>query len=152
MVVGVPHSPASGVNVYVVVPGVAVLIVAGFQVPFMLFVEVVGNAGAAEFWQSGPTWVNAGVATALTTIFIVAFVPLSAGVKVYVVVPGVAVLIVAGLQIPVMPFAEVVGRAGGVEFWQRGPICAKDGTTALLISIDIVAVVTHELATVGVKV
>jgi len=38
------------------------------------------------------------------------------GVKVYVVVPTVEVLIVAGFQVPVTPFPDVVGRTGAVLF------------------------------------
>jgi hypothetical protein len=49
IVVGVPHCPAAGVNVYVFVPTVAVLMVAGLQVPVIPFDDVVGNAGAEEF-------------------------------------------------------------------------------------------------------
>jgi hypothetical protein len=43
------HWPAVGVNVYDVVPADAVLIVAGFQVPVMPFVDVTGSVGALEF-------------------------------------------------------------------------------------------------------
>ena len=52
------------------------------------------------------------------TILIVAVVPHCpvAGVKVYVVVPAVAVLIVAGLHVPVMLLLDEVGKAGGVLF------------------------------------
>ena len=45
----VPHCPAAGVNVYFVVPAVAVLIVAGLHVPVMLLFELVGRAGAVLF-------------------------------------------------------------------------------------------------------
>ena len=45
----VAHRPAVGVNVYVVVPAVAVLIVAGDQVPVIPFVDVSGKVGAALF-------------------------------------------------------------------------------------------------------
>ena len=38
----------------------------------MPFVEVVSNAGAVEFWQSGPICVNVGVIDVVTTTFIVA--------------------------------------------------------------------------------
>ena len=38
------------------------------------------------------------------------------GVNVYVVVPAVAVLMVAGLHVPVIPLFEVVGRTGAVLF------------------------------------
>jgi len=57
----VAHCPASGVNVYVVVPTEAVLIVAGFHVPVIPLVDVVGKAGAMLFWQSGPIAAKAGV-------------------------------------------------------------------------------------------
>jgi hypothetical protein len=45
----VAHCPADGVNVYVVVPAVVVLIVDGLHVPVIPFVEVVGSVGAVEF-------------------------------------------------------------------------------------------------------
>ena len=68
MVTTAPHCPASGVNVYVAVPVVAVLIVAGLQVPVMLLLDVNGNNGAVEFWQSGPINVNTGVIWLVITI------------------------------------------------------------------------------------
>ena len=49
IVAGTAHWPASGVKVYVVVPITDVLIVAGFQVPVMPLLEVVGKAGAVAF-------------------------------------------------------------------------------------------------------
>jgi hypothetical protein len=58
---------------YLVVPAVEVLIIPGFQVPCIPFVEVSGNAGAVLFWQSGPIWLNVGVIELVTTIFIVSF-------------------------------------------------------------------------------
>ena len=52
-VVVVAHCPAAGVNVYTVVPVVAVL-TAGFQVPVMggMLVEFKGKTGAADPWQT----------------------------------------------------------------------------------------------------
>ena len=46
----VAHCPASGINVYTVVPALEVLI-AAFHVPVIAgeFVELVGNVGATEF-------------------------------------------------------------------------------------------------------
>jgi hypothetical protein len=44
-----PHWPAFGVNVYVVVPIVDVFIAAGFHVPVIPLLDVVGSAGAVEF-------------------------------------------------------------------------------------------------------
>ena len=54
-------------------PAVAVEIVEGFQVPVMagVLAELGGRAGAAEFWQRGPIWVNAGVICGTTTISMV---------------------------------------------------------------------------------
>jgi hypothetical protein len=43
----VAQCPADGVKVYFLVPTVPVLIIAGFQVPVKLFVEVNGSVGAA---------------------------------------------------------------------------------------------------------
>jgi hypothetical protein len=51
-----------------------VLIVAGFHVPVIagVFVELIGSAGAVEFWHSGPICVNVVAMEGITTIFIVA--------------------------------------------------------------------------------
>jgi hypothetical protein len=62
---------------------------------------------------------------------------------VYVVVPTVDVLIVAGLQVPVMPFEDVAGRTGATLFWQSGPIWANAGVIELVIVTCIVAVEAH---------
>jgi hypothetical protein len=45
--------------------------VAGLHVPVIPLMEVVGNAGAVVFWQSGLIGVNVGVTSVLTTIFMV---------------------------------------------------------------------------------
>ena len=81
-VVVVAHCPAVGVNVYV--PVVVLLTVAGFQVPVMPLLDVVGSTGAAEPEQIGATAVNVGVIFALTVIVsvvVVAHCP-AVGVKV----------------------------------------------------------------------
>ena len=75
MVVPLPHCPAEGVNVYVAVPDVEVVIVAGLHVPVMPFVEVVGSAGGVLFWHNGPSCVKVGATPEETTIFIVAVDP-----------------------------------------------------------------------------
>ena len=49
MVVPLAHCPTFGVNVYVVVPVVEVLIVDGFQVPAIPLFDVPGNIGAVAF-------------------------------------------------------------------------------------------------------
>jgi len=56
------------VNVYVVV---AVLLIAGDQVPVTPFVEVVGNAAIEAPLQYGPTALNVGVIDAFTTTDVV---------------------------------------------------------------------------------
>jgi hypothetical protein len=53
------------------------------------------------------------------------------------------VLIVAGFQVPVMPFADVAGNAGAGLFWQRGPICVNVGVICDVITTSIVVVVPH---------
>ena len=50
---------------------------------------------------------------------------------------------IAGDQVPVMPFVEVVGRAGIVAPLQYGPTAAKVGVRLGSISISIVVVVAH---------
>ena len=74
-VVVVAHCPLPGVNVYTVVPTFVVLIVAGLHVPVIPLLDVVGNAGAPEFWQSGPIAVNVGVTGAVMTMVMVVLVP-----------------------------------------------------------------------------
>ena len=63
--------------------------------------------------------------------------------KVYTVDPALAVLIVAGDQVPVMPFVEVVGNEAGVAPTQYGPACVKVGVTLALTTTVIVADVAH---------
>ena len=55
-------------------PLAIVLITAGFQVPVILLLDVVGNAGAVLFWHNGPICVKAGVIWLVITISIVAVV------------------------------------------------------------------------------
>ena len=57
-VVVVAHCPSSGVNVYSVV---AVLLIAGAQVPVMPLVEVSGRSGIVAPLQNGPTASNVAV-------------------------------------------------------------------------------------------
>jgi hypothetical protein len=67
---GVAQLPAVGVNVYVVVPGTVVLMLAGFHVPVMPSFDVFGSAGAVEFWQYEVAMVGKlGVTLATMVIF-----------------------------------------------------------------------------------
>ena len=88
---------------------------------------------------------NVGVSTAFTTMLMVAVVahPPDEGVKVYTVVPAVAVLIVEGSHVPVMLFREVVGNVPGVAPTQYGPNCVNEGVTEPLTEISIVVVDAH---------
>jgi hypothetical protein len=61
----VAHSPAVGVNVYIVV---AVLFNAGDQAPVMPLVDVVGKAASVVPEHMGATAVNVGVIFGLTVI------------------------------------------------------------------------------------
>jgi hypothetical protein len=116
-----------------VVPAVAVLIVAGFHFPVtgVTLVELTGSNGAFEFWHNGSICTKVGVisGTISTSILNSMAHRFASGVKVYVTVPGVAVLIVAGFHVPEIgvAFVELVGSKGAVELWHNGPILAKVG-------------------------
>ena len=128
------------------VPTTDVLIEAGLQVPLMLLFDVNGSAGATEFKQSEPNGSKVGVTfgVTVTSIVVVAVAHWPAsGVKVYVVVPGVDVLITAGLQVPLMLLFDVNGNAGATEFKQSEPNGLKVGVTFAAMVISNVAVVAH---------
>jgi len=69
------------------------------------------------------------------------------------VVPNVAVLIVAGLQVPVIDgvLVELNGSEGAVLFWHNGPIGSNVGATRAVVTIFKVAISVHKFP-VGVKV
>ena len=141
---GVAHE-LIGVKVYVVVPAMLVLMVAGLHVPVIPLSEVVGNAGAVGFWHSGAIGVNAGVSSAVTVMVSVAGVAHcpADGVNVYVVGPCMDVLMVAGLQVPVIPLMDVVGKAGAVLFKQSGAMVANVGVMAVVTSMFMVVGAPH---------
>ena len=60
------------------------------------------------------------------------------------------VLIVEGFHVPLMLLLDVVGSAGGVAPWHKGPIVVNVGVTELLMTTLMVAVIAHPLD--GVKV
>jgi hypothetical protein len=102
----VPHCPAVGVNVYVVV---VVLFIAGLHVPVTPFVDVVGNVKLPPL-QIGAMGANCVVTDGVTvTVRVAAAAHCPAvGVNVYVVV---ALLLNAGLQVPLILFVDVNGNA-----------------------------------------
>jgi hypothetical protein len=139
IVVVTAHCPASGVNVYVVV---TVLSIAGAQVPVMPFVEIAGNGAMAVPEQNGPTEANVGVMLLSMVMVIVvetAHCPAS-GVNVYVVV---TVLSIAGVQVPVIPLSEVIGKGAMAAPEQNGPTGENVGKMLLSIVMVKVVVTAH---------
>ena len=60
------------------------------------------------------------------------------------VVPNAEVLIVAGLQVPLMLLLDVNGNAGATEFRQSEPNGVKVGVTfAAMVISSVVAAVAH---------
>jgi hypothetical protein len=139
----VAHCPASGVNVYV--PEVVLLTVAGLQVPVMPSVEVVGNTGAVAPEQKSGTAAKPGVIWLVTVMLMVVATPQlpASGVNVYVIAPSAEVLMVAGLQLPVMPLLEVAGNAGATLFRHNGPMVLKTGVTELSMVTSMDALLAH---------
>jgi hypothetical protein len=74
IVVLLAHCPASGVNVYTVVPTLEVLIVLGDHEPVMFSSDEEWKVGATAFKHSGPIGLNVGVTFGLTVMVIVAVV------------------------------------------------------------------------------
>ncbi len=147
IVVVVAHCPSVGVKVYVVV---AVLLMLGDQVP-EIGVELALDVGRLmdSPLQIAGIWLNAGVITGLTVtdmVVVVAHCPAS-GVKVYSVV---AVLLMAGNQVPVNPSLAVVVNVNDSPLQIAGT-CVKVGVTGGPTFTDMVAVVAHCPAS-GVKV
>jgi hypothetical protein len=121
----VAQRPSVGVKVYSVV---AVLFIAGDQVPVILLLEVVGKADKLAPEQMAATAVKVGVTFEFTVMVIVAVVahcPPS-GVKVYSVV---AAVFNAGDQDPEILLLEVVGKADKLPPEQMAATAVKLGVT-----------------------
>ena len=97
----------------------AELLIVGDHIPVIPFKDEVGKDKFATPEQTVATCVNVGVIFELTIIVIedVAQFP-SKGVNVYVVV---ALLFIAGDQVPVIPFKDVVGKVFKVSPEQIAP-------------------------------
>ena len=65
------------------------------------------------------------------------------GVKMKAAEPAMAVLIVAGVHVPLIPLVEVSGNAGAMLFWQSGPIAVNSGVTSFVITMLIVSAIAH---------
>ena len=57
--------------------------------------------------------------------------------------PNADVLIVAGVQVPVMPLLDINGNTGATEFKHNGPIAVNTGVICTSMVILNVAVVAH---------
>ncbi len=149
----VAHKPAVGVNVYV--PLAVLLTVAGLHVPVIPLLDVVGNAGTTpplQIVRVVPK-LNVGVIFGFTVTINVVDVAHSPafGVKVY--VPLAVLLTVAGFQVPLIPFEDLVGNTGAVLFAQILAVAPKLNvgvSMGLTVTVNVV-VVAHKPA-VGVKV
>ena len=105
------------------------------------------------FTQNGPIAENVGVkGFVIETLMEVtlAHCP-AAGEKVKLKLPILAVEIVAGFQVPIIPFVELKGNEGADPFKQIGFIGVNEGVILWLIATVIVVVVAHVLL-IGVKV
>ena len=138
------------------VPLAVLLTVAGLQVPVMPLVEVAGSsAGTTPPEQIASVVPNekTGVTVGVTETFNVKGVAHWPAVGVNVYVPLAALLIAAGLQVPVIPFVDVAGSAGTVLPEQIDKVVPKPNegvSTGFTVTLK-VAVVAHWPAS-GVKV
>jgi hypothetical protein len=106
------------------------LIEGGFQVPLIPLVEVAGKVGVIIGPpQNAGIWVNVGVIRGFTVTLSVVVVAQSPVVGVNVYVPLAVLLTAAGLQVPVMPLVDVVGKTGAVLPLQIAGTAANEGVT-----------------------
>ena len=101
-------------------PVAVLLTVFGDQVPVISFFDFAGNAGSTLPLQIIGKEEKVGVllrVTVCVNVAVSAHCPAD-GVNVY--VPVAALLTVAGNQVPVIPFAEVLGSNGAVAPLQIG--------------------------------
>ena len=128
-------------------PLVVLLIVAGLHVPAIPFVDVFGNAGAAEPLQilKAVPKLNVGVSTGFTvTVNVVGTAHCPAvGVNVY--VPLALLLTVDGLHVPVILLVDVAGNTGTVPPSQMLSVVPKLNVGVMFgftVTVN-VAVVAH---------
>jgi hypothetical protein len=116
------------------------LTVAGLQVPVIPLVDVVGNIGAVVPLHIGAIAAKVGVTMGLTVTDKVVALAQSptVGVKVY--VPLAVLLTVEGLQVPIIPLLDVVGKTGAVAPLQIAGIAVNVGVTIGFTVTDKLAV------------
>jgi hypothetical protein len=148
-VVVVAHWPAVGEKVYTADD--MLLTTTGFHVPVIPLVDVVGNTGAVAPLHIAGIAVKVGVvfATTVTVKGTVAKHPAVVAVNIY--VPLAVLLTVAGLQVPVTPLVDVVGKIGAVAPLHIAAIGLNVGVTIGFTTTDKVVALAQN-PTVGVKV
>ena len=101
--------------------------VAGLHVPVIPSTDVAGNVGTVPPAQivSDVPKSNVGVMLGLIVTVKAALVTHCAGFVVNVYTPETWLLTVAGLQVPVMPLEEVLGKTGTVPPWQTANAVPK---------------------------
>lgn len=125
----VAHWPVAGVNVYENVPAMAV-VTPGDHPPGIPLSDVVGRFATGVPLQTAGIGLKVGTVFAFTVTLsdaVVAHRPAS-GVKVYVVVPGVAVL-TADDHVPVMALEDVSGKEGAADPSHTEGMAANVGVT-----------------------
>jgi hypothetical protein len=125
------------------VPDAVLLTVAGDHVPVIPFVDVVGRTGATDPLHIGAKAANVGMIVELTVTSNVVVEPHCPGSGVNVYVPDAVLLTVAGDQVPVIPFVDVVGRAGATDPLHIGATAANVGMIVELTVTSNVVVVAH---------
>jgi hypothetical protein len=119
------------------------LTIAGFQVPVIELLDVVGKTGRVEPEHIGAISVKVGVIVGFTVTLIV--VPIAhsptLGVKLY--IPEVVLLTITGFQVPVIPLFDVRGKVGLVVPEHIGAMAVKLGVRIGLTVTFNVAVVAH---------
>ena len=118
-------------------PESVLLTVTGIHVPEMPLLDKTGSNGAGLPLHIAGTVVKVGVTAGITVTFKVVCVAHwpTFGVKVYVAL--VVLLTVAGDQVPVIPFKEIVGITGEVLPLQKAGIAAKVGTVPAAVTVTI---------------
>jgi hypothetical protein len=126
------------------VPVTVLSTIAGLQLPVIASNDVVGNTGAGDPAQIAVKAVNVGVIVAgliVCTIVVVKAHWPAVGVNVY--VPVTVLSTIAGLQVPVIAFVDVVDNTGAAAPLHIAGNAANVGVTFGVIVWTIVVVKAH---------
>jgi hypothetical protein len=117
------------------------LTIAGFQVPVIELVDVVGKTGRVEPEHIGAMAVKIGVIVGFTVTLKVVPIAHSPGLGVKLYIPEVVLLTIAGFQVPVIPLFDVGSKTGLIEPKHIGAIGVKLGVSiGLTVTFNIVVV------------